>query len=696
MLQTSYDHLLVLLSLLVASLASYTTLDLTNRINRLANLRYRQFWLLGGAFAMGIGIWAMHFIGMLAMSLGIPLGYDALITVASLLIAMVVSYFALFLVTSGSLSARKLVGGGVLMGAGIASMHYTGMFALKMYPAIEYDAAMFALSILIAVGASIAALWIAFTLRSENLSHPLRRRFGAALVMGVAITGMHYTGMGAAHFIPGSVCLAANGINLNWLAALILLATVAVLSLTLVLSVLDARMEISENRHTSSLKAANAELLRQATHDALTGLPNRVVLDERIQHAIDSSERSHRRFAVYFMDLDGFKAVNDSLGHRIGDNLLKELASRLRNNLRKQDLIARFGGDEFVILVEDVADAGNAAAVAEKLFDSFTEEFDLLESGMSVSPSIGIALYPENGETIEVLLKNADAAMYQAKAAGRNTYRFFEPTMNMSAQRTMQIQRGLHAGLRLNQFHLDFQPKFDCKHGHLLGLEALMRWKHPELGQVSPSEFIPIAERAGQISRLGRWVVEETCRQIRAWDAEGAAPVKVAVNLSVNQLNSADLAEEMAAILKKHDVSPERVMFEITESVAMHDTETNVASIGRLQAMGFDLSIDDFGTGYSSLSYLQKFAVGQLKVDRSFVHALDRGDEKSLAIVSTIIGLAHSLNMEVVAEGVETREQLALLGELKCDQVQGFLLGRPEAGAAILEQLLARGRTAAP
>jgi diguanylate cyclase (GGDEF)-like protein len=681
-----------LLSLLVATLASYTTLDLTRHINHLGNSRHRQYWLLGGAFSMGIGIWSMHFMGMLAMSLSIPLGYDALITVVSLLIAMVVSYFALFLVTSGTLSTRKLTGGGALMGLGIASMHYTGMFALKMFPAIEYDPAIFALSILIAVVASIAALWIAFTLRAANLSRLLLRRAGAALLMGVAITGMHYTGMAAAHFLPGSVCIAANGIDLHWLAALILLATVAILGLTLVLSLFDARLDISEKRYTSSLEAANAQLLRQATHDALTDLPNRIVLDERIQHAINSSERGNRRFAVYFMDLDGFKAVNDSLGHRIGDRLLKELAVRLRNNLRKEDLVARFGGDEFVILVEDVIDGANAAAIAEKLFDSFAEEFDLLESGLTVSPSIGIALYPENGETIEALLKNADAAMYEAKAAGRNTYRFFEPSMNLAARRSMQIQRGLHVGLRLNQFSLDFQPKFDCSRGHLLGLEALLRWHHPELGQVSPDEFIPVAERAGLIGRLGQWVVEEACRQIRAWDAEGAAQVKVAINLSVNQLSSVDLADDMADILNRYGVAPARVMFEITESVAMHDTEANIAAVGRLHSMGFDLSIDDFGTGYSSLSYLQKFAVGQLKVDRSFVKALDRKDEKSLAIVSTIIGLAHSLKMEVVAEGVETREQLELLIEMKCDQVQGFLLGRPAAGAAILEQFLGPGQ----
>jgi diguanylate cyclase (GGDEF)-like protein len=682
---------MVLLSLLVATLASYTTLDLAARIGRLSSPRYRRHWLLGGAFSMGVGIWAMHFVGMLAMSLPTPLGYDGWTTGASLLIAIGVSYLALYLVTSGALRFARLLKGGVLMGLGITAMHYTGMAAMEMAPGIDYNPWIVAASVGVAIVASIAALWIAFTLRGD-LSHLLLRRAGAALVMGLAITGMHFTGMAAAHFEAGSICLTAGSIDPHWLAALILIGSVAILSITLVLSVLDARMEQKEAIYIESLRLANEELQRQATHDALTGLPNRVVLNERIQHAINSSERSGKRFGVFFMDLDGFKAVNDSLGHRVGDGLLRDLAQRLRGTLRKQDLVARFGGDEFVVLVEDLADAPAAATVAGKLFECFSEDFDLQDSGLIVSPSIGIALFPENGFSVEALLKNADSAMYEAKAGGRNTYRFFESAMNLAAQRTMTIQRGITAALREHQFYLNFQPKFGTRGGDLLGLEALLRWRHPELGQISPAEFIPIAERAGLIARLGQWVVEEACRQIRAWDKQGARPVKIAVNLSVNQLSSTTLAEEMHATVVRHGVAPGRLMFEITESVAMHDTEANMRAIRKLQTLGFDLSIDDFGTGYSSLAYLQKFAVGQLKVDRSFVGALDRKDEKSMAIVSTIIGLAHSLKMEVVAEGVETDEQLALLSEMKCDQVQGYLLGKPLSAEVVLEKFLRAAR----
>jgi diguanylate cyclase (GGDEF)-like protein len=685
MLQSSYSFALVALSLLVATLASYTTLDLAGRISKLAVRRYRRYWLVGGAFSMGIGIWSMHFVGMLAFSLPIPLGYDPLITLASLLIAVAVSYFALGLVTGGLLSMTRLLTGGLLMGLGIAAMHYTGMAAMRMAPGISYTPAIFLLSVLIAVVASTAALWIAFTLRSGTHSYLLARRLGAALVMGVAITGMHYTGMGAANFPLGSICGAATGIDTNWLAALIVVGTVSVLGVTLVLSVFDARLEFNDNRFTRSLQAANEKLLYQATHDALTGLPNRVVLAERIQHAIDASERARKRFAVFFIDLDGFKAINDSLGHRAGDAVLKELAGRLRDNLRKEDLVARFGGDEFVVVVEDIEDGAAAASIATKLFDCFREDFNAIETRMTVSPSIGVSLYPDNGTTLEVLLKNADAAMYEAKANGRNSYSFFEPAMNISTLRTMELQRGLRRAIEEDQLFLTYQPKFDCRSKRLLGAEALLRWQHPELGLITPDEFIPIAERSGQIVRIGHWVVERVCKQLRAWDAEGQPAVKVAVNLSPSQLRAPTLVEDMATILQRHGILPSRVMFEITETVAMHDTEETIKTVQQLQAEGFDLAIDDFGTGYSSLSYLQQFAVRQLKVDSSFVSAMAAGNEKGLTIVSTIIGLAHSLNMEVVAEGVETEEQLALLMGMKCDQVQGFLLGRPLPSEAFAE-----------
>jgi diguanylate cyclase (GGDEF)-like protein len=618
----------------------------------------------------------MHFVGMLSFSLPIPLGYDLSITSISLVIAILVSYFALDLVTRGSLSVVRLGISGTLMGFGIAGMHYTGMAAMKMHPGIQYKPLIFALSILIAVVAATAALWIASTLRSNKIKRVFVWRVGAALIMGCAIVGMHYTGMAAADFPVGSVCMASSGISTNWLAITIAGSTFSILTITLVLSVLDARLQVKTTAYVQSLKSVNEKLQYQAMHDALTGLPNRVLLFERIQLAIDSSERTQKQFALYFIDLDGFKAINDSLGHATGDSVLKELACRLKNAVRKEDIVARLGGDEFVVMVGNIPDAGMASHIAEKLFECFKTPLVPDQATLPISPSIGIAVYPDDGTTVDDLVNHADTAMYEVKASGRNNYRFFEASMNVAMKRTIEIQRSLSAAIGNGEFFVQYQPKFDCAHGQLLGAEALLRWQHGTLGLISPAEFIPIAERTGQIIELGRWVIDEVCRQMHAWQNAGLKHLKVAINLSQIQLRSSSIVDDILDITAIHDISPSLLMFEITETVAMQDAETTMSAIRRLQDAGFELAIDDFGTGYSSLSYLQQFGVQQMKVDRSFINNLTT-NEKGQSIVAAIIRLAHSLNMEVVAEGVETEAQLALLKELKCDQTQGYLLGRP-------------------
>jgi diguanylate cyclase (GGDEF)-like protein len=677
MLQSSYNYFLVATSLLIATLASYTTLTLAGRISTIEKKLHRFFWLFGGACAMGMGIWSMHFVGMLAFSLPIPLGYDLAITGYSLMIAIAVSYFALDLVTRSSLSVLKLLTGGLLMGLGIAAMHYTGMFAMRMSPVIRYDLPLLLLSIGIAIAAATAALWIASALRLSHLRFVRLQRAGAAIVMGLAITGMHYTGMAAANFPLGSICRAAAGLSPNWLAATIVVVTLNVLSVALVLSILDSRLERRTNRFANSLKSANESLQHQATHDALTGLPNRYLLSERIQHAIDASEHAQSRFALYFIDLDGFKAVNDSLGHSVGDRLLKEIANRLRAMIRKEDIVARLGGDEFVVMIEKIPDATAAAHIAEKLFDCFKSEFDLDDSCMSISASIGISLYPDNGETIDTLLSHADAAMYEVKASGRNSYRFFESAMNVANLRTIEIQQGLRNAIKNNQFFLQYQPKWGCGDGIILGAEALLRWRHPDLGMISPTEFIPVAEQSGQIIAIDHWVVGEVCRQLSEWSKAGLATIKIAVNLSQVNFRSAGLVDDLSAIAGKYGVPHSKLMFEITESVAMQNAEETMQTIEKLQKVGFDLAIDDFGTGYSSLSYLQQFSVRQLKVDRMFVNNLSTADSKGTSVVAAIVNLAHSLNMRVVAEGVETQDQLSILKALKCDEMQGYLLARP-------------------
>jgi diguanylate cyclase (GGDEF)-like protein len=677
MLQGSYSYSLAFISVFIATLASYLTLDLTDRIAKLTTSPRRSIWLLGGAMSMGLGIWSMHFIGMLSFSLPIPLGYDLTITLYSLVIAVMVSYFALDLATRDKLSRFGLIGGGLLMGAGISAMHYTGMEAMQMAPGIQYNLSMFALSVLIAVVASIAALWIAFTLRTTHSHHMVLRRFGAALVMGFAIAGMHYTGMAAADFPEGSICRAASKLDSNVLTVTVVISTMSILVITLILSLLDARLEARTSGLSASLKEANEQLKQQATHDALTGLPNRSFLNEMLDEAIINAGLSGKKFAIFFMDLDGFKTINDSLGHKAGDEVLKELGGRLRKNVGSGNFVSRLGGDEFVIIMENLSQHADAQKTIKGIFDCFADDFHFSHIRMSISPSVGISFYPDHGTTADVLLAHADVAMYEAKGQGRNNYRIFEPQFKITTLRMLEIQRSLPGAVKGNQLFLQYQPKCDGN-GEVTGGEALLRWQHPELGLISPAEFIPVAEKSGNIIAVGNWVVEEVARQIRQWESAGLADMKIAVNLSQLQLQSPSLVDDVVAITNKYRVSPSSMMFEITESVAMQNADTTLKAIAALKQAGFDFAIDDFGTGYSSLSYLHELtSVRELKLDRTYVKQLDASNAKILSIVSAIINLAHSLGMEVVAEGVETHDQLMLLKKMGCDRMQGYLFSKP-------------------
>ncbi|MEM5434578.1 putative bifunctional diguanylate cyclase/phosphodiesterase [Paraburkholderia diazotrophica] len=682
-MQSTYNLGLVAVSLAVATLASYTALDLAGRISTMGLARVRHLWLAGGAAAMGTGIWSMHFIAMLAFSLPIPLGYDFAITGYSLGIAIVVSYFALYQVARRALSVKRLVTGGVLMGIGIAGMHYTGMAAMQMQPGIHYRPSLFAASIAVAIVVSIAALWIAHALRDANVHRVLTKRIGAAGVMGLAITGMHYTGMAAADFPPGSICGAAYGINAQWLATTIMLFTFAILIVTLILSRFDARTTFL----AGSVSTLNSQIVRLATYDTLTDLPNRRTLTERIARAIVVSKFTGRSFAILFMDIDGFKTINDSLGHAYGDEVLKAFAHNLLQCVRGADTVSRLGGDEFIVLAEDLGTPQDAAKLADAVLERMRKGIETTTQKLQIMPSIGIALYPQDGDSVDELLKHADAAMYEAKRGGRSAYRFFEAHMNEAAMRTLKIQSALHEALDRGYFSLHFQPKFRGDSGDVAGAEALIRLNHPELGALVPMDFIPIAERSGQIVQIGYWVLREACRHIRSWEASGLPSTKVAINLSPRQMAQPDLIEKMLDIVRSENVGCSQIMFEITESVAMQDAARTTDMIREFQNSGFEISIDDFGTGYSSLAYLQRFRVKQLKIDRFFTNGLDAHGHEGGAIVQAIIALAHSLEMDVVAEGVETASQLDKLKDLQCDEMQGFLLGKPLTADAFGELL---------
>ena len=491
--------------------------------------------------------------------------------------------------------------------------------------------------------------------------------------MALAITGMHYTGMAAAHFPLGTICGAAKGVNSQWLATTVTLFTFAILIVTLMLSRFDARASML----AGSVSQLNGQVLRMATYDMLTDLPNRRTLTERMENAVTIARRNNGIFAVLFLDLDGFKMINDSLGHSAGDEVLKAFAQRLLQCVRGGDTVARLGGDEFVVLLTGIHCAADADLMAASVIERMLKGVWTDGQPLQVVPSVGISLYPQDGDNVEALIKNADAAMYEAKRGGRGTYRFFEASMNEAATRTLQIQHALRDALELGYFSLNFQPKFNGRSGDLVGAEALLRMNHPVLGPLAPMDFIPIAERSGQIVAIGAWVVQEACRQLHAWELAGLPKVKVAINLSPRQLLQADLVEKLLEIVRRENIACEQIMFEITETVAMQDAPKTIEMIHAFQSNGFDIAIDDFGTGYSSLAYLQRFRVKQLKIDRYFTNGLDAPGDEGSAIVSAIIALAHSLDMDVVAEGVETASQLDKLQSMMCDEIQGFLVGRP-------------------
>ena len=689
MVSASYSPALVLISLCVAILASYTALDLSGRIAT-ARGRTQYLWIAGGALAMGFGVWSMHFIGMLALQLPLAQGYDLGLTLWSLLVAILSSGFALWLVSQPRLPALQLLFGALIMGAGISAMHYSGMAALRMQPGIDYDPALFGLSLVIAVGASAAALSIAFRLRRQTPYVRLMRG-GAAVIMGLAIVGMHYTGMAAANFPIGSFCGAAiDGLSGNGLDNLVLVSSLAVLVIALLTSIFDARLDARTAALADSLTLANEELTQLALHDTLTGLPNRILLADRIGQAMSKVAEQGGCFSLMFIDLDGFKPVNDAFGHHLGDRLLREVALRLREQLRSQDTLARIGGDEFVLLVR-LLEPDDAPQVAARQVGLLSRAFRVDEHELLISASVGIALYPGNGLTAEELLMNADAAMYHAKGAGKNGYSFFDASMNTNARKQLQLLQDLRQALELQQFRLHYQPKFDASNSRPVGAEALLRWEHPQQGLLLPENFIDLAEKTGLIIPIGDWVLNEACRQMRIWFDQGYSHWRIAVNLSALQFCYSGLVDSVVAALERHRLPANSLTLEITETTAMSDADASMVVLQRLSQMGVDLSIDDFGTGYSSLMYLKRLPANELKIDRGFVRDLEH-DSDDAAIVSAIVALGQALGLRIVAEGVETDTQQSFLTTLGCDALQGFLLGEPLPA----EQFMADIRSARP
>ena len=427
---------------------------------------------------------------------------------------------------------------------------------------------------------------------------------------------------------------------------------------------------------TRGLEAANQQLRHLATHDALTGLPNRILLEDRLQQAIAHADRDMRSFAVMVCDLDRVKLINDSLGHRAGDELLQEVGRRLAAVVRTADTVARCGGDEFVLIATSVGSAEDAAGLASRVMDILQTPVQIADIDVHTSPSIGIAMYPADGATIQSLLAHADAAMYAAKRFGRGSFRRYAPGMDAGTEDRVQIESDLHNALTHGQFELYYQPKVDARTGEVRSAEALIRWAHPTRGVVSPAQFIPVAEECGLIGAIGAWVIREACRQTRAWQLDGVPTLRVSVNLSASQFRDSGLLDSIRRALDDAGLDARYLEVELTESAVMSDPEQSIAILEQLSAMGVLVSVDDFGTGYSSMSYLRRFPIDKLKIDRVFIDEIVSRPEDA-SIVRAIVFLAHSLRLKVVAEGVETNAQLDFLKTAGCDEYQGYHFSRP-------------------
>ncbi|MFE0557514.1 EAL domain-containing protein [Paenibacillus sp. NPDC058910] len=648
-MEGNYNLYIVGLSIAIAILASYSALNITSKISD-ANGKSKFYWLCGGAMVMGSGIWSMHFVGMLAMHMNMNVKYDAFLTIMSMLASVISSFIAFYITMPKSINWSKIAIGGFIMGSGIVTMHYMGMEAMIVHAEIRYDPGMWALSAIIALAASYAALLLFLRFRNHSKSSFLK--WGSAVVMGFAVCGMHYTGMKAARFEAHAGMMAHQPQSVD--SFLLYCVTVTIFAILLI-----SWGAMFFDRHV---------LEKLAYQDTITGLPNRNEMN-RFFEANPETEK----ITILFLDLDQFKAINDTLGHNVGDLLVQEVGKRLRQFIRGGQQVFRIGGDEFLVILKQ-SDPNYAQRLADDILQQIKNVYHIDGNELYVTASIGISIGSVHSSDRTTLLKNADTAMYKAKGLGKNQQCLYDEEMGLQEVRKMELEKDLQRALELKEFFIVYQPKWNVQSDRLVGFEALLRWKHPRLGVISPLEFIPIAEETGLIIPMTRWTLEEACKQCRIWQERGIVQ-PVSVNLSIRLFHGDNLLELIQNVLDQADLEPRLLELEIAESMVLHDVNDIIRQLGNIRSLGVKVSMDDFGTGYSSIGLLDRIPIDALKLDRQFTNDLDTPSKR--AIVNAIVLMAENLNLDVIAEGVENKEHIDFLTGLGCHVMQGYYYGKP-------------------
>ncbi|KMY00418.1 diguanylate phosphodiesterase [Pseudomonas syringae KCTC 12500] len=691
LIDCSHNLFLVALAYGVACAACFATLDIADRVIQVDALKSRRLWKALGALCLAGGVWAMHFISMLAFQAPLKIAYDLSITLISLLIVLITALVAMRALTIPELTLKRCLISAVVMGIGISVMHYLGMSAMRSTATQYYEPRMFALSILVAVLSSIALLTLSRHLRQYSGMFHQMFRYAVSLLLGAGLLTMHLMGMKALQLvIPEGVALhGPTTENSQQLGLTIAAIALLIIAGSISAAMADKKLQGKEhdlqrvNVLLSQLDQARVSLQQVAHYDPLTNLINRRGFNQIFAEKLQEHTFNKGMLAVMFLDIDHFKRINDSLGHDAGDELLKVIAERIRSATRAQDVVARFGGDEFCILLS-IPDYEEARHLAHRVMHKMKETIALAGRRMVMTTSIGIAVFPRDGSTCDELLKHADLALYQSKDKGRNGVNFFNPALKTKASLELQLEEELRNALREGKgLQVYYQPIVDMRTGHVAKLEALVRWNHPHHGLLVPARFISIAETNGLIAELDNWVLRRACHDLRTLGQEGLEQLIISVNCSALTLGRNELVEEVERALADADAAPGQLELEVTENALMGNISNTIQMLKHIRSLGVSLSIDDFGTGYSSLAYLKRLPLDTLKIDRSFIIDIPQSPQ-DMEIVQAILVMAHTLRLKVVTEGVETQDQLEFLRQFGSDYVQGYLFSRPQPLERIL------------